>query len=350
MTPRADQKPPILKAHWGIQGVDHVNAIRFSPDGQRLAIASACGRVFVVSASSGTVDRIVGNHRFGALVIEWSPDGSRLATAGQDGFLRLYDGRSLELLSEHQLGAWVEHGTWSESGEFFYAAAGKSLRAFTADGFLHREFAPHKNTIAGLSAEPRGKRLATASYLGVWLWEPDEHEPIDYHEWPGAFTSVRWGPTGRYIAGGCLDSAIRFSDLDEGQMFQMTGYREKVTHLDWHHTGMWLASGDGELAMLWDFSGEGPQGTEPIRLEGDLASVSAVAFSPGLRPLLATGGRSGLVLVQEFLDEGIVGAQANQGEVSCLSWSPDGGTLAVGYDTGIVTSLSIPGGKSHANL
>jgi WD40 repeat protein len=72
-----------------------VNALAFSPDGRRLAIATG-DRELTIATMSGTTGNFPG-HRSSISSASWSPDGRFLATAGYDGHVLIRDDRG-ELL------------------------------------------------------------------------------------------------------------------------------------------------------------------------------------------------------------------------------------------------------------
>jgi hypothetical protein len=79
-----------------------IEALAFDPLAPRLAAVGAEGCLALVAcapdASLGAVLRRVRPEGAGTLTeVAWSPDGQLLATAGQDGRVRLLDGRSLQL-------------------------------------------------------------------------------------------------------------------------------------------------------------------------------------------------------------------------------------------------------------
>lgn len=75
---------------------DSVCGVAFSPDGSRLATASADRFLKVVDVSNGAELRSFEGHNHHVLAVAWSPDGQQIATGGADGALKLWDDQTGE--------------------------------------------------------------------------------------------------------------------------------------------------------------------------------------------------------------------------------------------------------------
>jgi WD40 repeat protein len=302
--PGVDPKGVAFDRLWQADVGDHVISLARSPDGSLLAAASVSGPITVFDAATGEVRQNLAGHGFGTAALSWGPDKlGRLASAGQDGLVKIWDVSTPEpALSLKGGAAWVERVAWSPSGGLLASAAGKKLKVWNARGELVREYPDHPSTITDIAWKPGTVELASAAYGRTAVWTPDHGEPRRAFEWKGSVLALAWSPDGKY-----------------------------------------LATGGGDTVCVWDCSGKGPEGREPILLEGHEAPLTAVAYQKA-GTLLATASEDGTVrlwkpakgarpqAVQEF-DSG----------VSQILWGPDDRTLAVGTEEGIVALLAVEG-------
>jgi hypothetical protein len=112
---------------------DSVRGVAFSPDGQRLASASADQTVKVWDATSGQELRTLKGHTNYVFAVMFSPDGQRLASAGYDQTVRVWEpisGQELRTLKGHTHG--VLSVAFSPDGQFL-ASGGDDQTAMVWD-------------------------------------------------------------------------------------------------------------------------------------------------------------------------------------------------------------------------
>lgn len=123
----------------------------------------------------------------------------------------------------------------------------------------------------------------------------------------------------------------------------MAGYPGKPSILAFDDSGTLLATSGADVALVWSFRGDGPEGTSPGVLDLHSAPIKALAFARrGLR--LASGCRRGVVGVWSLQDDGdgeLAGAADVEELISQLYWRPDGRALAALDSRGGVTSWRV---------
>ena len=75
-----------------------INALDWSPDGARIAVAGAFPKVNLYDPETGERKSSCGGHTAGIYSVAFSPDGQRLATGGFDGNVRVYNTNDCSLL------------------------------------------------------------------------------------------------------------------------------------------------------------------------------------------------------------------------------------------------------------
>lgn len=349
---------------WDASIEGHVISLAWQPPsagaerGALIAAASADGPIALFDAKTGQSRFQLPGHGFGTSCVAWSPDGMRLASTGQDGKIRLWDPATGQLACEMPAGAaWGERVAWapvpipadSPGAWALASAAGKKLRLWKVDGTLIAEFPEHPSTIADIQWKPRQAILASTAYGKVFLWEcqalpPAEGaaiEPKREFTWQGSMLALAWSPDARYLAVGAQDCTVHFWVLATGEDLQMSGYPRKVRELSWDPTSRYLATGGAELSCVWDFSGEGPAGTEPTQLEAHKDFINYLAFQHQ-GTLLASGGDDGQVILwKPSTQRGAISLAKHSAAVTQLAWSADDERLVAGTAAGGVVVYAI---------
>src|SRR5690606_3712491 len=97
-------------------------------------------------------------------------------------------------------GRWIEALDASAASGLVAFSAGRELHVRdVADPAFARVFA-HEKSIAGLAFDPKGRRIAVATYGGVWLWYARiaDQKPSVF-KWAGSHIGVCWSPDGKFL-------------------------------------------------------------------------------------------------------------------------------------------------------
>lgn len=87
-----------------------VNCVRFSPNGNMLATASADGQIFLYDGKTGEKVGALGGdkaHNGGIYAISWSPDGNRLLSASGDKTAKIWDVGANSIVNTFNMGSSV---------------------------------------------------------------------------------------------------------------------------------------------------------------------------------------------------------------------------------------------------
>ncbi len=264
------------------------------------------------------------------------PSGVGLLTGGDDGAVCWTRPEGTQTLFE-RAGRWIDALDASPATGLVAFACGREAHVRDpADARFERLFR-HERSVAALAFDPKGRRLAAASYGGVLLWYARiaEQRPQSL-KWAGSHIGVAWSPDGRFVVSSMQENALHGWRLSDGKDMRMGGYPAKVRSLAFLAKGRLMASSGAPAAVVWPFAGaDGPMGKEAAEvgfMEG--SEVCRVAASPGASRL--AGGRTdGSVWVADLAAEGVQDLVAATGApVSALAVSADGTRLAFGDEAG----------------
>jgi WD40 repeat protein len=219
-------------------------------------------------------------------------------------------------------------------------AAGRKLLLANADGTIAHVFPDAPKTLSALAWHPQGGAIAAASFGSVALWDSDDFHVQRQFSYSGAIQALVWSPDGRWLVAGAQDNAVHLWIPDEDQEFHMSGYETKVRELSFSPDSRWLATGGARDACVWDCSGGGPDGREPLALPHS-GRVCAVAFQHAHR-LLATAANDGEIALWVIdRSEPRVATIKLTAPASTLAWSPDDTQLTIGSQKGGVLVLRV---------
>ena len=357
--------PMQLHKTWAAPLDDYVIDLAWSPDATLLAAASQAGPLYLFAGATGDNRRELPGHADGANGLAWAPastlpaPGALLASGGQDGAVKFWDAAAGQHLATAELGtAWIEHLAWRPAAAvdaggksqvpnpksqrpLLAAASGRDLVFLGADGAVVHKFKPAPKTLSALAWHPRGGALAAAYFGGVCLWDADDHHAQREYAYGNGIATLAWSPPeGRWLVSGNADPSVHLWLPEEDQEFHMSGYETKVRQISFDCTGSRLATTGGRDVCVWDCTGTGPEGREPVMLPHD-APLVAVAFQ-NRHGLLASADKDGVLqLWSPERSQPLRATVRMPAPATRLAWSPDDRFLAVGSEKGVLYVLRV---------
>ena len=290
-----------------LNGPTDINfGVQFSPDGSRLASASAERillwdvetrkqiALFEDIAGRGAGDRIT--------AISFSPDGARLAIGTWYGRTLLWDVETGEQTAFPKVDVpWIDALSFSPDGAIL--AAGGAGRIILWDVEAREPIRVLEDPsgdeallsqIFSMAFSPDGALLATGSWEGIVVWDMETREPIATLEGYVNVGAVKFSP----------DSSI-------------------------------LAYGSRERFYLWDVETRSRTGI----FRGHEGIIASLAFSPDGGTLASTAFDSKVIL-WDFLTKKPLATFAHTSSLRSASFSPDGNWLAAGGTKTFVWDVS----------
>ena len=235
-----------------------VNAVHFSPDGERLIVATGItglrgiARVYEVDSGKEILHVGEDSHRDILYDAEFSPDGETIATAGYDRTIQIWN---------------------AKTGKFLHKIEGHNGAVFDI------AFSPDSTLIASASADETGK-----------IWQVADGERLDTLNQPkGEQFRIAFTPDGKFIVATGGDNKIRLWRLLSRTHPRINpviqarfAHEEAVNEMALSRDGKWLATASADRSIkIWSLPG-----LQQVQMFGDQPDlVSVLAFGPGNRLL-----------------------------------------------------------------
>ncbi len=264
------------------------------------------------------------------------PSGRGLVTGGDDGRLAWSRPSGVTVLADLR-GRWIDAVATSAASGLIAFCGGREVQVRdAADPAFARSF-KHERTVADLAFEPKGRRLAAATYGGVMLWYARiaDQKP-QMLKWAGSHIGAIWSPDGKFLISSMQESALHGWRIADAKDMRMGGYPAKVRSLAFLSGGALLATSGADGAVVWPFGGaNGPMGKEAVQIGSD-ESAAVVRVAAALKgSSLAAGLSDGRVWTAPLRSTGVIPVQPPTGSpISALAVSADGARIAWGDEAG----------------
>jgi WD40 repeat protein len=326
--PKSANLPGALELTLTIGPLPPVAAVAFSPDGKWLA-SGVYGRVTIWDLSTGKPVKVLTNVLGAVNDLKFSPNGQLLAVAGGQpsarGDLRLFDTTEWKL--RHSLGGHLDtvscvsfnaDGTKLLSASFdktvrlWDVKAAKLVHSFTghSDFVYAVAFSPDGAWYVTASKDRTGRIIDTATGKGLFTLSGSDQEVL----------AVAVLPNGSQVLAAGLDPLVSWYDPKTGERSKRAGGPGNATHeiaVDPKGTLVVVAGGDGTIRTL------DPKTAAQLKAMQAGSVVFAVAVDSGAKRI-ASGGADGTVKVWDTADARLLVTLWSGAEDSWLSLTPEG--------------------------
>jgi eukaryotic-like serine/threonine-protein kinase len=272
--------------------------IAWSPDGKKIASASADKTVHIWNATSKNPVLIYRNHSKPVTAVAWSPDGSRLASGSRDTTVQVWNVQTgRKHMTFRGFSQEVSSVAWSPDGKYLAASswdttiqirqAESGSRLFIYSGHSSPVHAVAWSPTIPSSPTEGGWRIASASGAAenadvdntVQIWNAlTGGNPLIYRDHFYFVNAVAWSPDGKKIATASADTNVQVWKAGTGSnILTYRGHSSKVNAVAWSPNGMRIASAsDDRTVQIWDAT----TGETIFTYQGHTKEVSSVAWSP----------------------------------------------------------------------
>ncbi|HEX2645222.1 MAG TPA: pentapeptide repeat-containing protein, partial [Thermoanaerobaculia bacterium] len=325
--------------------------VAWSPDGGLLAAAQRlCARL--LDASTGQEGPRIGRHRGTIHSLAFSPCGRYLATGSEDGTAVLWnlaDGgefQRFELQSVVRSLSFSPDGNWLACG----LASGRAVVWTVPGGRQLRQLAGNAGQILRLAFAQDGKALVAATEKGSLItWSMpagQETARVSGHGEISRHMDQSCSPDGRLLAiGGGRGTVIVQDTADATSARRLEGHEGAVRAVCFDPAGRRLASGGDDASVrLWDLS----KTRELLRMDED-AQISGLSFSPDGRTLAIRSGER--VRLREASTGRELRSFRNLGRrLRDVNFSPGGRSLVSASRDGFVSVWNLGTGRETLRL
>ena len=202
------------------------------------------------------------------------------------------------------------------------------------------------STVAAISWSSNSE-LAIASYGQVIFYDIKTNRLCQKLEWKGSLVSLALSPNRDIVACGSQDNSVHFWRRSNNNDAEMTGYPGKPKDIVFDITGQYLATGGSPQVTVWNFTGNGPEGTVPGQLVIHNEPISCLSFANS-SSLLVSGAKDGSIAMWKLDKNGdgeLIDKVLINSTPTCLMWRKDDCALLAASDSGKVFCWNIASKK-----
>lgn len=199
-----------------------VEVLQITPDEKRLVTVHGGGSVRINEIKpKKQIHSWEQVHRGGIWGARLSPEGNLLATAGRDGFVRIFDLEKLEIMHQLKHPGETNGVAFTNDGKHLLTGCtDAAIRVFrVADGAELRKLTGHDGgSVTDMQFSPDGKLLASSGIdrtVRLWNMEDFEEPKLEhtFRAHDGLAFGVAISPNGKWLASAGWDDAIKVWDL-----------------------------------------------------------------------------------------------------------------------------------------
>lgn len=318
---------------------DGVNAVAFSPDGQKIVTGSSDKKIRIWNAQTGQlIAKPLVGHLNSVDSVAFSANGQQIISRGSGGLIRTWDTQTGLPIGQPVKGN-------IDRADAAFSSDGQRMVAKSREGMVRiwdaKTGVPIGNPLKGtveqffsIAFSPDGQRLVSGSRdKTVQIWDVKTGEaiskPLEGHT--RSVQSVAFSADGRWIVSGSRDNTIRIWDAKTGMALSrpFIGHTNSVNAVAFSPDGQSIVSASSDKTVrIWDFI---PRTTISTFLQGYISSVKSVAFSPNGQWLVTAGSDQTVRIWNaqngQAIGKPLVGHSAG---VNVVAFSPDGQQIASG--------------------
>jgi WD40 repeat protein len=345
-----------------------VSGVVFSPDGSQVAtrisppLFGSRQPVMLWDTATGR-ERARLPHRHIVTTVSFVRDGTRIATVSEEKTARLWDVATGQEVAQLRHGTSIGKARFSPDGTRMLLLGDFELKASLWDLTTGREIGRlrHGRNILAVAFSPDSTRLVSfdaGKITRLWITATGREQPwgartrlwdaASGREQPWTELMTQWtaafSPDGTRLATGSSDQMVRLWEPGSGEEMARLQHDNTITLVKFSPDGTRLATRTDRMLRLWDPAG----GQETARLEHD-NTITLVTFSPdGTRLATCTAGHT--IRLWDTASGREVNRRTSDDAVTRVGFSPDGARLLiVGGSAGLLLDAAAGGELTRAD-
>ena len=319
--------------------VGGVNDVAFSPDSSTLVSGSMDNTVCLWDVSTGNYKTTLIAHADDVASVAYSPNGTTFASYSKDGTIILWDAEKFErrtTITGHISG--FSQIAFSPNGKTIVSGSRDTkVRLWdTTTGKNRKTFIEHLGPVISVAFSPDGRTIASSGgviYEDRWfaddypirLWDVSSGSQkaiIIGHE--SDIYRVTFSPDGQILATFATNLKPIFWDAATGDLlWTFTGIEKGVGDITFSPDSRKFIYGDSTGMHLWDFESR----KHITTFTGFIPKTSTITFSPDGNIIAAGGSGQEVHLWNVYTGERNTIITGHVGEFKHVLFSPDGQTL-----------------------
>jgi WD40 repeat protein len=264
------------------------------------------------------------------------PGGEGIVTGGDDGRVVWSRASGAQEIAKVP-GRWIDAVAASPASNLVAFAAARDLHVIDlADPSFRRVFG-HEKSISDLAFDPKGRRLAAATYGGVALWYARIGDQKPYIlKWAGSHIVALWSPDGKFLMSAMQENQLHGWRVSDEKNLKMGGYPAKVKSMTFMGKGQLMATSGANGVVVWPFGGStGPLGKQAAEVGFDQSTTVARVAAMPAGDWVAAGLEDGRVWACNLTGQKTIPLKAEKGPpITALAMTPDGRRVAWGDEDG----------------
>lgn len=336
-------------ARWGIGGV---NKVKWSPDGETIALGTTSG-IFLYNSTTKEMKRFI-NTGFDVTELTFSPDSSMLMAGSLNGQVKLWnsvtgDEQNLDYSNQNSAVTAISFSKngknvviGSQDGNFFVIALNQAKTIMTGQQYPAIED-------AFTSADERFLFLSNGEAT-IFVWDISAQKLVSELKNPTNVNKLVASPDRQFMLSAGNSNVVYFWDITEQRV--VNGFPNlggNVTDMDFSPDGGLIIIGldNGKIKVFAkpDLKDSSKTQLPILTIDASVNRLRSIAFSPTKMVIASGAWEDGLKIWDAQTGANVYSLNQSMGRITKIQFSPDAVWLATAHEGNIVRVWEVKAAK-----